>query len=113
MKSKLVVLRVVGIEAKWSINFLIDLPIWPSLRPPISLHCDSQATLLRVYSKSYNGKSRYISLRHNTIRQLLEEDIIIVDYVKSSMNLVDPFTKELSKNMIHKTSFEMSLKPIE
>ena len=81
--------------------------------PPISLHCDSQATLSRVYSKSYNGKSRHISLRHNIVRQLVEEDIITVDYVKLCTNLADHFTKGLSKDLIHKTSFEMGLKPIE
>ena len=80
--------------------------------PPISLHCDNQATLSKVYSKSYNEKSRHISLRHN-VRQLLEEDIIILEYVKLCTNLADPFTKCLSKDLIRKTSFEMGLKLIE
>jgi hypothetical protein len=113
MESELAVLGATGKETEWLRNFLIDLPIWPSPMPPISLHCYSQATLSRVYSKSYNGKSRHISLRHNTVRQLLEEDIITVDYVKSYTNLADPFTKGLCKNLIRKTSFEMGLKPIE
>jgi len=113
MKLELVVLIAAGKEAEWLRNLLIDLPICPSPMPPISLHYDSQATLSRVYSKSYNGKSRHISLRHNTVRQLLEEDIITVDYVKSYTNLADPFTKGLCKNLIRKTSFEMGLKPIE
>jgi hypothetical protein len=81
--------------------------------PPISLYYDSQATLSRVYSKSYNEKSRYISLRHNTVRQLLEEDIITMDYVKSFMNLADPFTKGSCKDLICTTSLKTSLKPFE
>jgi hypothetical protein len=76
MESELVALGAAGKEAEWLRNFLIDLPIWPSPMPPISLHCDSQATSSRVYSKSYNGKSRHINLRHNTVRQLLEEDML-------------------------------------
>jgi hypothetical protein len=52
MESELVALGAAGKEAKWLRNFLTDLPIWPSPMPLISLHCDSQATLSRVYSKS-------------------------------------------------------------
>jgi hypothetical protein len=74
MESELVALGAAGKEVEWLINLLIGLPVQASPMPPISLHCDSQATLSRVYSKSYNGKSRHISLRYNTVRQLLDED---------------------------------------
>jgi hypothetical protein len=106
MESELVALGAAGKEHEWLRNLLIDLPVWPSLMPPISLRCDSQATLSRVYNKSYNGKSRHISLRNNIVRQMLEEDIITLDYVKSCTNLVDPFTKGLCKDLIHKTSLK-------
>ena len=110
MESELVALGAAGKEAEWLKNFLVELPMWQSPMPPISIHCDSQATLLRVYSKSYNGKSRHISLRHNTVRQLLEEDTITVAYIKSCSNLADPLIKGLNKDLVHKTSVEMGLK---
>ena len=112
MESELVALGAAGKEAEWIINLMIDSPLWKNPLPPFSIHCDSQATLSRVYSKSYNGKSRHISLRHNTVRQMLEEDIITVAYIKSCTNLADPFTKGLSKDLILKTAIEMGLKPI-
>jgi hypothetical protein len=52
IESGLLALGAVGKEVEWLKNLLIDLPIWPSRMPPISLHCYSQATLLRVCSKS-------------------------------------------------------------
>ena len=79
--------------------------------PAISLHCDSQATMSRAFSKIYNGKSKHIGLRHEYIRQLISEGIIIVVYVKSSNNLADPFTKALSRDMIKNTTVGMGLKP--
>ena len=112
MESELVALGAAGKEAEWIRNLMIDLPLWKNPLPPFSIHCDSQATLSRVYSKSYNGKSRHISLRHNTVRQMLEEDIITVAYIKSCTNLADPFIKGLSKDLIRKTTIEMGLKPI-
>ena len=41
----------------------------------------------------YDGKSRYIRHRHDTVRKLLSSGIIRIDYVKSKDNVSDPFTK--------------------
>jgi len=79
--------------------------------PAISLHCDSEATLSRAYSKVYNGKSRHISLRHEYVKQLIIDDIITIVYVRSSKNLADPFTKGLSRDLVKSTSSGMGLKP--
>jgi hypothetical protein len=77
----------------------------------ISLHCDSDATMSRAYSKVYNGKSRHISLRHEYVKQLIIDGIITIVYVQSSKNLADPFTKGLSRDLVKSTSSGMGLKP--
>ena len=51
--------------------------------PAISVFCDSAATMSRAYNKIYNGKSRHISLRHAYVRQLINDRIITIVYVKS------------------------------
>ena len=61
----------------------------------------------------YNGKSRHICFRHNTIRQLLYTRVISIDYVKSKDNIVDPLTKELNRELVEKSSRGMELKSIE
>jgi hypothetical protein len=53
---------------------------------PISLHCDSQATLSRAYSHIYNGKSRHIGLRYSYVRQLLTDEVITINFVRSVQN---------------------------
>ena len=77
----------------------------------ISIHFDSQAILARAYSGVYNGKSRHISLRHEYVRQLIQSGItdISYSYLRSNENLVDPFTKPLSKELVT-TSRNMRLK---
>lgn len=89
---------------------LLDINLWPQPIPAISLHCDSEATMSRAYSKVYNGKSRHISLRHEYIRQLILDGIITIVYVRSSSNLADPFTKCLSRELVRITSIGMGLK---
>ena len=64
-------------------------------------------------SNMYNGKSRHIRRRHNTIRQLLSTGVIYVDYVKSKDNIADPLTKGLNRELVDKSSRGMGLKPME
>lgn len=112
MESEFIALAAAGKEAEWIRNLLLDIKLWPKPMPPISLHCDSQATLSRAYSSTYNGKSRHISLRHEFVRQLIKDGIITIMYVKTSKNLADPFTKGLPRDVVKGTSKEMGLKPI-
>ena len=66
---------------------------------------------MRAKNTVYNGKSRHIRRRHNSIRQLLTNSIISIDYVKSKENIVDPLTKGVTKEQVLYTLREMGLKP--
>uniref|UniRef100_A0A2N9HK96 CCHC-type domain-containing protein n=1 Tax=Fagus sylvatica TaxID=28930 RepID=A0A2N9HK96_FAGSY len=99
MESEFIALASAGKEAEWLRNMFYDIELWPQPMPAISIYCDSQATMSKAYSKIYNGKSRHISLRHEYVRQLIEDGVISIVYVKSSSNLADPFTKGLSRDL--------------
>ena len=77
---------------------------------PICIHCDSQAAIGRAGSIMYNGKSRYIRQRHNSVRQLLSSGIITIDYVKSSDNVSDPLMKGLVREAVERSSKGMGLR---
>ena len=61
----------------------------------------------------YNGKSRQLCQRHNTVRQLISIGVIYVDYVKSKDNIADPLTKGLNRELVEKSSRGMGLRPIK
>ncbi|KAL0320072.1 UNVERIFIED_CONTAM: Retrovirus-related Pol polyprotein from transposon TNT 1-94 [Sesamum radiatum] len=111
MKSEFIALDKVGEEAEWLRNFLEDIPCWTKPVPAIMIHCDSQSAIGRAQSGMYNGKSRHISRRHNTIRQLISSGIISIDYIKSKENLADPLIKGLSRDQVYCLSRGMGLKP--
>ncbi|PHU04757.1 hypothetical protein BC332_25579 [Capsicum chinense] len=111
MESEFIALDKVGEEAEWLWNFLEDIPYWPKPVAPVCIHCDSQATIGRVGSMMYNGKSRHIRRRHNTVRELLSSGIITVDYIKSKDNVSDPLTKGLSREGVERISKGMGLRP--
>ena len=71
--------------------------MWPKPISPISIHCDSVATLAKAYSQLYNGKSRHVGLRPNLVRDLITNGVIIIDFVRSKENLVDSLTKGLTR----------------
>ena len=74
---------------------------------PICIHCDSQVAIGRAGSIMYNGKSRHIRQRHNSVSQLLSSGIITIDYVKSKDNVSDPLTKGLTREGVEKSSREL------
>ena len=78
--------------------------------PVISLYHDSETTMCRVLNKIYNGKSINIDLRHEFIRQLIFDGIIIIAYVRSKNNIVNPLTKGLLRDMIKGTSHAMGFR---
>ena len=60
----------------------------------------------------YNGKSRHIRRIHNTLRQLLSNGIMTIEYIRSKKNIVDPLTKGLTREQVSKSSRGMGLKLI-
>ena len=113
MESEFIALDKAGEEAEWLRHFLEDIPNWPKPVPAICIHCDSQSAIGRAQSHVYNGKSRHIRRRHNTVRQLLSNGIISVEYVKSKDNIADPLTKGLARELVEISSRGMGLKPIK
>ena len=111
MEAEYVALDKCGEEAEWLRNFVEDIPEWAKPVPAICLYCDNQSAIGRAHSVMYNGKSRHIHRRHNTIRQLLSSGVISIDYVRSKETTADLLTKWLNRDLVEKISVGMRVKP--
>ena len=80
--------------------------------PAIYIHCDSQSAIGRAQSHLYNGKSRHIRRRHNTVRKILSNGIMTIEYIRSKENIADLLTKGLTREQVSKSSRGMGLKPM-
>ncbi|GJR31235.1 zinc finger, CCHC-type containing protein [Tanacetum coccineum] len=60
-----------GKEAEWLRNLILEIPLWSKSIAPISIRCDSVATLVKAYSQMYNVKSRHLGVRHSMICELI------------------------------------------
>ena len=72
--------------------------MWSKPVPAICIHCNSQSAIGRAQSHMYNGQSRHIRRKHNTVKQLISHGIISIDYIKSKENIADPLTKGLTRD---------------
>ena len=86
MESELIALDLASAEADWLRNLLADIPLWKRPVPSVSIRCDCQAAIGRVLNQNHNDKNRHIRLRHKNIRQLLNDGVISLEYVRSEMN---------------------------
>ncbi|GJR91697.1 zinc finger, CCHC-type containing protein [Tanacetum coccineum] len=96
MESEFVALAAAGKEAEWLRNLIHEIPIWPKPIAPISIRCDSAPTMAKAYSQIYNGKSRYLGVRHSMVRELIRIGMISIEFVRMQHNLAGYLTKGLA-----------------
>jgi hypothetical protein len=111
-EAKLTALDTTGVEAEWLRELLMDLPVVEKPIPAISMNCDNQTVITKVNSSRDNMKStRHMKRRLKSVRKLRNSRVISLDYVHTSKNLADQFTKGLSRNVIEGASRELGLRP--
>jgi hypothetical protein len=112
IKAELAALDTTGAEAEWLHDLLMDLPVAVKPILAIFMNCDNQTMITKVNSSRNNMKStRHVKRRLKSIRKLKTFRVIIVDYVHTSNNLADQFTKGLSRNIIESASREIGMRP--
>nr|GEU89590.1 zinc finger, CCHC-type [Tanacetum cinerariifolium] len=85
IESEIVALEATGKEAEWLKNLLLEIPLWVKPMAPISIRCDSAATLVKAYSQMYNGKSRHLGVRHSMICELITNAMVSIEFVRSNL----------------------------
>ncbi|GJT09274.1 hypothetical protein Tco_0856316 [Tanacetum coccineum] len=113
IEYEFVALTTAGKEAEWLKNLLLEISLWIKPMAPISIRCDSVATLAKAYSQMYNGKSRHLGVRHSMIRELIMNDVVSIEFVRSQQNLDDHLTKGLARDLVIKSVEGMGLKSNE
>jgi len=112
MEAELAALDTATVEAEWLRELLMDLPVVEKPMSAISMNCDNQNVIIKVNSSKDNLKTTmHVKRRLKSVRKLRNSGVIALDYVHTSKNLADQFTKGLSRNVIDSASVEMGLRP--
>jgi hypothetical protein len=82
-------------EAVWASKLLKDLGFadqTPTIR------CDNQAAIATLKNEAQHSLAKHIDIRYHFIKDLMEEGLLTVEYVRSEENLADILTKPLGKD---------------
>ncbi|GJV23249.1 zinc finger, CCHC-type containing protein [Tanacetum coccineum] len=100
-------LETAGKEAEWLRHLILEIPLWPKPIAHIFICYDSATTLIKAYSQMYNGKSRHLGVRHSMIRELIMNEVLSIEFIRSQQNLADNLTKGLAKDLVIKSAKRM------
>jgi len=113
MEAELTALDTATVETEWLHELLMDMPVVEKPVSAILMNCDNQTVIVKVNNAKDNAKSsRHVKRRLKSVRKLRNSGVISVTYIQTNKNLADPFTKELSRNVIDSASWEMGMRPI-
>ncbi|CAM9995648.1 unnamed protein product, partial [Sphacelaria rigidula] len=93
-EAELIALARGGKFGTYLFNLLRELG-W-SLRPPM-IFSDSQGALHLSSNAIYSNKSKHLAIRFYSLKDLINNDQLIVNHVRTSRQLVDILTKYCKK----------------
>ena len=85
-----------GVQLRSTIH---ALPLPGQTDDPTVIHADNTSAISSATNPVFTNRTKHIALRHHFIRQLVEDQILSFQFIPSSLNLADLFTKPLHKNL--------------
>jgi hypothetical protein len=109
-EAELCALDATGTEAEWLHGLMSAIPVVSRPLPAFAIHCDSRTTIDKISSKKYNAKTkRHIQVRLKSIRGLVSDRIIAIEFIGTQNNIADPLTKGLEPAVVLKSRLGMGL----
>ena len=85
-------------EVVWLRRFLQHLEIVTDAPNPMTIHCDSTATLAYAKDLKYHGKTKHINIRYHYIRDMVAQKEVVMKHISTSQMIADPFTKPIARD---------------
>ena len=82
---------------------------------PIEIKVDNIGAIYMAENNSSNNQTKHVNTRYHFVRELIEDGIVKIEFVRSENNDSDIFTKNLGKELFmkHSSKFMKSDKNIE
>jgi hypothetical protein len=81
-------------EAIWLQGLLKDLRVG---QKHLKVYCDSQSAIHLAKNQVFHVRTKYIDVRYHFVREILEEEEIILHKIQTKENPTDMMTKVVTK----------------
>ena len=105
MEAEYITLTEASKELIWIIHILEECKNYNLISISLNVNrllCDNQAAIDFSKSPIENSRTKHIDIRYHFLRNLLNENLFELKYVRSKNNLADIFTKPLTKDGLYK-----------
>jgi hypothetical protein len=101
-------------EAVWLRKFIIKLRVFPSMRDPVSIHCDNTGAIANVKEPRCHSIVKHIFRRYRVMTDYVQYGEVKICKVHMDLNLADPLMKPLPHAMFnpHRESMGVRSLPI-
>ena len=82
-------------EALWLRSFIDE--VRGTGGGPITINCDNQGAIALAKDNKFHSRTKHIDLRYHFIREAVEDEKIVVNYVPTDENVSDALTKALPR----------------
>ena len=79
------------------------------MKLPMLLNVDNTGAIDLANNWSTTGKTKHIDVRFHYLRELVDQGMIKLNFVRSEENVADIFTKNLSANLFDKHSKRLGI----
>ena len=86
-----------GVEAKWLVDFNSELGINIG---PVLVYTDNQANLKVMSKQEARGRTRHFAIQKAFLRELIEQEIVTYDWIRSEEQVADILTKALTEEKV-------------
>jgi hypothetical protein len=93
-KAKYIVASVASREAIWLRKLLSDL--FSAKLEPTVIHCDNQSCIKLSENPVFHDRSKHIEMRYHYVRDMVQKNILSIQYVPTAEQTTDILTKPLS-----------------
>jgi hypothetical protein len=97
-------------QVLWMIQTLADLEV--KYTTPIPIHCDNTSAISVSKNHVFHSKSKHIPIKYHFLREHVTNTIVSLHYIPSKDQIVDIFTKPLTKYQFEYLRHKLGVTPL-
>jgi hypothetical protein len=78
---------------------------------PIHLICDNQSVIQMTNNPVLHKKTKHIDIQYHFVRDLVQQGVVEISYCRTDEQVLDIFTKALSKEKFYKFRDDLGIFP--